>query len=56
MRIDVFKAKIAAKENAEASGQWDMLSSEQKRLVDKMVCRFILVSPMRSNRDTIFRS
>ena len=37
MRLDVFKAKIAAKKNVEASGQWDKLSSEQQRLVDKMV-------------------
>jgi Zn-dependent oligopeptidase len=37
MRLDVFKAKMAAKENAEASGQWDKLSSEQQRLVEKMV-------------------
>ena len=37
MRLDVFKAKVAAKENAEASGQWDKLSPEQQRLVDKMV-------------------
>ena len=50
MRIDVFNAKTAAKENAEASGQWDQLSSEQKRLVEKMVGHFILVSPILSNR------
>jgi Zn-dependent oligopeptidase len=37
MRLDVFKAKIAAKKNVEASGQWDKLSPEQQRLVDKMV-------------------
>jgi Zn-dependent oligopeptidase len=37
MRLDVFKAKIAAKKNVEASGQWDKLSSEQQRLVDEMV-------------------
>lgn len=37
MRLDVFKAKTAAKENAITSGQWDKLSAEQKRLVDKMV-------------------
>jgi Zn-dependent oligopeptidase len=43
MRLDVFKAKIAAKENAEASGQWDKLSPEQKRLVDEMVDHFILL-------------
>ena len=42
MRLDVFRAKIAAKENAEASGQWDSLSPEQKRLVEKMVGHFVL--------------
>ena len=56
MRLDVFKAKVAAKENAEASGQWNKLSSEQRRLVDKMVDHFILLSPIRSNRNTIPRS
>ena len=45
MRLDVFKAKVAAKKNAEASGQWDKLSPEQQRLVDKMVDRFILLRP-----------
>ena len=49
MRLDVFKAKIAAKENAEVSGQWDKLSPEQKRLVDKMVGHFILLRPMQCN-------
>ena len=44
MRLDVFKAKMAAKENAEASGQWDKLSPEQKRLVEKMVSHSILLS------------
>ena len=42
MRLDVFKAKVAAKENAEASGQLDELSPEQKRLVEKMVGHFVL--------------
>ena len=37
MRLDVFKAKVAAKKNVEVSGQWDKLSPEQQRLVDKMV-------------------
>jgi metallopeptidase MepB len=37
MRLDVFKAKMAAKENAKTSGQWDKLSAEQQRLVDKMI-------------------
>ena len=44
MRLDVFKAKMAAKENVEASGQWDKLSPEQHRLVDKMVGHFILLT------------
>jgi hypothetical protein len=56
MRIDVFKAKKAAKENAKASGQWDELSPEQQRLVDKMVDRSFLPSPIQqSNRNAIFR-
>jgi len=37
MRLDVFKAKTAAEENIKASGQWDKLSAEQQRLVEKMV-------------------
>lgn len=37
MRLDVFKAKVAAKENLTKSGEWDKLSSEQQRLVDKMI-------------------
>ena len=56
MRLDIFKAKMAAKENAEASGQWDKLSPEQQRLVDKMVGQFILLRPIQFNRNTIFRS
>ena len=36
-RVDVFKAKIAAEENIKESGLWDQLSSEERRLVDKMV-------------------
>ena len=56
MRLDVFKAKVAAKENAEASGQWDKLSPEQKRLVNKMVDHFILLNLIKSNRNMIFRS
>jgi Zn-dependent oligopeptidase len=40
MRLDVFKAKMAAKENAIASGQWEKLSPEQQRLADKMVGHF----------------
>ena len=56
MRLDVFKAKVAAKENARASGEWDKLSPEQRRLVDKMVDCFILLIPIQFNRNTIFRS
>ena len=37
MRLDVFQAKIAAKKNIETSGQWDKLSAEQQRLIEKMV-------------------
>jgi Zn-dependent oligopeptidase len=40
MRLDVFKAKTAAKEKIKTSGQWDKLSAEQQRLVDKMVGLF----------------
>ena len=46
MRLDVFEAKKAAKENAEASGQWDKLSPEQQRLVEKMVDHFTPLSPI----------
>ena len=55
MRLDVFKAKMAAKENDKASGQWDKLSPEQQRLVDKMVEQLFLHSPIQSNRNTILR-
>ena len=55
MRLDVFKAKVAAKENAEATGQWDKLSPEEQRLVNKMVDHFILLNLIQSNRNTIFR-
>ncbi|KAF9468572.1 hypothetical protein BDZ94DRAFT_1153665 [Collybia nuda] len=37
MRIDVYQAKVAAESNLKNSGEWEMLSSEQKRLVDKMI-------------------
>jgi len=37
MRLDVYRAKVAAKENLEKSGEWVKLSAEQQRLVDKMV-------------------
>jgi Zn-dependent oligopeptidase len=37
MRIDVYQAKVAAQKNLKDSGEWDKLSPEQQRLVDKMV-------------------
>ncbi|KAF7291588.1 Metallopeptidase MepB [Mycena chlorophos] len=37
MRVDVYKAKLAAEQNLKASGAWDKLSSEEQRLVEKMV-------------------
>ena len=37
MRLDVFNAKVAAEKNIKASGQWEKLSPEEKRLVEKMV-------------------
>ncbi|KAG6850281.1 hypothetical protein H0H93_015538 [Arthromyces matolae] len=37
MRLDVYQAKVAAKKNLEESGEWEKLSPEQKRLVDKYI-------------------
>lgn len=37
MRLDVFHAKVAAEKNIKASGQWEKLSHEEQRLVEKMV-------------------
>ncbi|CAA7261352.1 unnamed protein product [Cyclocybe aegerita] len=37
MRLDVFTAKVAAEKNIKESGQWDKLSPEQQRLVEKMI-------------------
>lgn len=37
MRLDVFQAKASAEKNIKASGQWDKLSAEDQRLVEKMV-------------------
>lgn len=37
MRLDVFQAKMTAEKNTKSSGEWDALSSEEHRLVDKMV-------------------
>jgi len=37
MRPDVFKAKTVAEKNLRKSGEWQKLSDEQRRLVEKMV-------------------
>ncbi|KAJ6508867.1 metallopeptidase MepB [Mycena sanguinolenta] len=37
MRLDVFEAKLAAEKNIKSSGLWEKLSSEEQRLVDKMI-------------------
>ena len=37
MRLDVYQAKVNAEKNLKASGEWDKLSPEEKRLVEKMV-------------------
>jgi len=37
MRLDVYQAKVAARKNLKDSGEWDKLSPEQQRLIDKMV-------------------
>lgn len=37
MRLDVFQAKVAAEKNLKESGEWDKLSNEERRLVDKMI-------------------
>ncbi len=42
MRLDVFKAKTAAQKNLKESGQWDKLTAEEQRLVEKMVCLFFV--------------
>jgi Zn-dependent oligopeptidase len=37
MRLDVFQAKVSAKKNMQESGEWDELSPEAQRLVEKMI-------------------
>ncbi len=37
MRLDVFEAKVAAEKHLKESGDWEKLSAEEKRLVDKMI-------------------
>ena len=38
MRLDVFTAKVNAKKRLKETGEWEQLSSEDQRLVEKMVC------------------
>jgi len=37
MRIDIYNAQVAAEKNIRGSGQWDKLSPEDRRLIEKMV-------------------
>jgi hypothetical protein len=37
MRLDVYQAQVAAQKNIKDSGEWEKLSPEQQRLIDKMV-------------------
>uniref|UniRef100_A0A0W0FS66 Putative metallopeptidase MepB n=1 Tax=Moniliophthora roreri TaxID=221103 RepID=A0A0W0FS66_MONRR len=37
MRLDVFRAKVAAEKNLKESGEWEKLSPEEQRLVEKMI-------------------
>ncbi|KAG6856420.1 hypothetical protein H0H87_004639 [Tephrocybe sp. NHM501043] len=37
MRLDVFNAKIAAEKNLRESGEWEKLSAEEQRLVEKSI-------------------
>jgi len=47
MRLDVFNAKVAAERNIKASHQWEKLSAEERRLVEKMVSARLMFSPNR---------
>jgi hypothetical protein len=38
MRLDVFTAKVNAEKRLKETGEWEQLSSEDQRLVEKMVC------------------
>lgn len=38
----MFQAKVAAQKNLKESGQWDKLSAEEQRLVEKMASFFFL--------------
>ncbi|KAG6866294.1 hypothetical protein C0991_006390 [Blastosporella zonata] len=37
MRLDVFNAKVAAQKNLKESGEWEKLSPEEQRLVEKSI-------------------
>jgi Zn-dependent oligopeptidase len=37
MRVDLFRAKTAAEATMKASGEWDTLGPEERRLVEKMI-------------------
>lgn len=37
MRLDVFTAKVGAEKNIKASNQWEKLSAEEQRLIERMV-------------------
>jgi hypothetical protein len=43
MRLDVFQAKVNAEKNLKQSGEWEKLSHEEKRLVEKMVWRSLFL-------------
>lgn len=55
MRLDVYQAKVAAQKNLKDSGELDKLSSEEKRLVDKMVCSRRLNSTFADNYSCLDR-
>jgi Zn-dependent oligopeptidase len=40
MRLDVFTAKVSAEKRLKETGEWEQLSSEDQRLVEKMVCAY----------------
>lgn len=46
MRLDVFQAKMNAEKNLKASGEYDKLSPEDKKLIERMV-RFDAVDALR---------
>ena len=43
MRLDVFQAKVNAEKNLKQFGEWEKLSHEEKRLVEKMVWRSLFL-------------